>query len=202
LKKNILQVQPGWCRNPLKKKVIDWKGINSIEVKNRILFFDPSDMYKRISDKLDPFQRIGGPSIGLIFPNESGICACGCKKNLTGRKRRWATKHCSDFAYGVYSILAGIRDVIRFYLSFYHGSKCAQCKRTEQEIWNQDIEPLPREHHRKTIDVFSVDHKFPVMHGGASGWLSNYQLLCHECHVAKTKIDYMGMNPKKKPRNR
>lgn len=35
-----------------------------------------------------------------------------------------------------------------------------------------------------------VDHVVPVKLGGGACWLSNYQLLCHDCHVGKTNTDF------------
>jgi len=41
-----------------------------------------------------------------------------------------------------------------------------------------------------------VDHVIPISKGGESLGISNHQLLCYDCHKAKTKIDNSG--PRKK----
>lgn len=48
-----------------------------------------------------------------------------------------------------------------------------------------------------TVSPLKVDHIFPVKLGGGGGWLSNYQLLCHKCHVEKTNEDFGWKQPKK-----
>lgn len=35
-----------------------------------------------------------------------------------------------------------------------------------------------------------LDHIVPVKFGGGGCWLNNYQLLCHNCHVQKTNLDF------------
>lgn len=136
----------------------------------RVLFFDPAEIYSRL--KIEPFARHQLPEhIGmqLMFPKqEAKVCSCGCGKELTGRRTRWATDECAHFAVDVYRIIYGQPDVIKFYLKKYHGHKC-KCGRVRK---------------------MKVDHIVPVKHGGGGCWLSNYQFLCHACHVQKTNTDF------------
>jgi 5-methylcytosine-specific restriction endonuclease McrA len=72
------------------------------------------------------------------------------------------------FAADVYRIIYGQPDTIKLYLKKYHGYKC-KCGRVRK---------------------MKADHIIPVKHGGGGCWLSNYQFLCHACHVHKTNEDF------------
>jgi len=105
-----------------------------------------------------------------MFPDrKDGYCSCGCGAALVGRRRRWATNECTKFALGVWAIIDGQVGTFEYYVGKYNGKKCAGCRSRRQ---------------------LKVDHIVPVKHGGGGCWLSNFQLLCHACHVIKTNKDF------------
>ncbi|MDB5261873.1 MAG: endonuclease, partial [Adhaeribacter sp.] len=110
-----------------------------------------------------------------MFPDrQDGFCSCGCGSALTGRRRRWSSDDCTKFATTVWAIIDGQAGVFEYYVAKYQGRKCAGCGS------RRDLK---------------VDHVMPVKHGGGGCWLSNFQLLCHPCHVNKTKIDFGWQQP-------
>ena len=135
----------------------------------RVMFFSPEAIYERVNIK--PFSRIQAHlSFKDMFPDkQNGKCSCGCEALLTGRRRRWASEDCTRFACAVWAIIDGQAGVLEYYVRRYNGKKCAICGS------RQDLK---------------VDHIVPVKHGGGGCWLSNFQLLCHTCHVEKTNKDF------------
>lgn len=143
---------------------------------SRVLFFDPTEIYKRI--KIDPYKRSQSVFMDKLFPNKlNGKCRCGCEKELKGRRTSWATKECSKFAYSVWAIISGRTNVIKQFLMIYYGWQCKRC------LTSNDIK---------------MDHIVGVKHGGGGCWLSNFQLLCHTCHVDKTNKDFGRKQAKNK----
>jgi len=135
----------------------------------RVLFLNPTEIYRRIS--INPWQRV---QTHLTFPEmfpikADGSCACGCGALLGGRRRRWATSECTKFATTVFAIIDGQTKAISTFTKKYFGAKCRVCG---------------------TRKMLKADHVVPVKHGGGGCWLSNFQLLCHSCHVAKTNQDF------------
>ena len=135
----------------------------------RVMFFDPAPIYQRV--EINPIRRIQSH---LAFPDmfpdrQDGFCSCGCGDALVGRRRRWATDDCSKFATAVWAIIDGQAGVFEYYVAKYRGRKCAGCGS------------------RRNL---KTDHVVPVKHGGGGCWLSNFQLLCHPCHVTKTNKDF------------
>lgn len=152
----------------------------------RVMFFDPTEIYSRIHERLDPYERLQSVDIGRIFPkNEDKTCGCGCGEKLTGRRTRWATDDCSGFVGAVTRILCGHADVIRFYVDTYYGSGCANNCILDTEL-------------DKTIEL---DHIVGIKHGGGRSWLSNYTNLCKKCHREKTNKDFGWKTPKPKINN-
>ncbi|WP_218033540.1 HNH endonuclease [Adhaeribacter aerolatus] len=140
----------------------------------RVIFFDPQDIYTQV--KINAFRRIQSH---LAFPDmfpdrKDGLCSCGCGIALTGRRRRWATNDCTKFATAVWAIIDGQVGTYEYYLGKYQGRKCAVCRS------------------RRNL---KVDHIIPVKYGGGGCWLSNFQLLCHACHVEKTNADFGWKQP-------
>jgi len=162
----ILEVQPEWCRQPLptielRFEIADWQ--------KRVLFFDPTEAYKRLNAHINPFHRYISTSIGIIFPkNDNKTCGCGCGRKLVGRQTRWAAEECNRFAVDVHFIIAGHMQIIDKYLHIYYGFGCSECGRNSYEI----------------------DHQWPIKFGGGGGWLSNYKKLCTSCHRKKTNKDF------------
>lgn len=178
---DIFKIQPEWCRSPLPPKDIEhseWAIEKGYDVKwDRILSFDPAEVYKLIGDMIDPYQRVLSIPVGRMFPDIEGLCACGCGKALGKGRRRWASNVCSSFAWDVRSIICNTHQIPGFYISKYSdGSTCCDSK------------------NRSSIQL---DHIVGVKHGGGGCWLPNYQYLCHACHVKKTNQDF-GWNKKPK----
>ena len=137
--------------------------------KKRVLFFDPADVYKRI--EINTFKRIQTKlEMGKIFPKSNiDICACGCGQKLSFRRKRWATDDCARFATAVWEIIDGRQRPIASLLYHYYGKTCNSCF---------------------SKSALRLDHIVPVKHGGGGCWFSNYQFLCHACHVKKTNLDF------------
>ncbi|MGV3589309.1 MAG: HNH endonuclease [Adhaeribacter sp.] len=135
----------------------------------RVIFFDPQAIYKQV--QINPYQRIQAHLAFLdMFPDrKDGFCSCGCGAVLGGRRRRWATNDCTKFATAIWAIIDGQVGTFEYYVAKYQGRKCAVC-RTRRDL--------------------KVDHVIPVKYGGGGCWLSNFQMLCHNCHVAKTNKDF------------
>lgn len=135
----------------------------------RVMIFSPDVIYDKVN--INPFSRIQSHlSFKDMFPDkQNGKCSCGCEMPLTGRRRRWASDNCTRFACAVWAIIDGQAGVIEYYVRRYYGKKCAACSS------RQDLK---------------VDHIIPVKHGGGGCWLSNFQLLCHACHIEKTNKDF------------
>lgn len=174
----FLEVQPDNCRIPLKGKELPEYVKPHVK---RVMFFDPTEVYKRIADKLDPYKRHQNIKVHNTFPKkENGLCGCGCGKELTGRRTRWVTEECGLFAYYVNNIIKGDSDLVRRLILRYYfdGSEfCTECGVN----WEGKIQ---------------IDHTVAVMNGGGGCWLSNYNPLCSDCHKDKTKLDFKSKKTK------
>lgn len=122
--------------------------------------------FKRQQDKLNMKD---------LFPQkDKSLCACGCRKKLTGRKRRWYSIACSRKSYITFAIIQGNTQVIREQLYKRDKGKCAKCKR-HKSYWE-------------------ADHIIAVCNGGGGCGLENFQTLCSKCHKFKTKVDIKKKN--------
>lgn len=154
--------------------------INGIPHQLRVLKFDPSNVPNIFNFKTR--QRNHSISIERIFPlRDDGVCACGCGQKLPSRRKRWATDDCQNYAVAVRFIIAGSTSTIARYLRLYYGWNCFECGCQDK---GHDMG------HNGVVSWIKIDHIIPVKHGGGACWLSNYQLLCHDCHVSKTKKDF------------
>lgn len=119
---------------------------------------------------IDPFSR-KQPDFTMqeMFSDKKGECACGCGLKLTGRKKRWGSKKCSNNAYHLYSIIKGDTRAIRRGLKIRDKSICKHCN--------------------KKTEKWDADHIIPVYAGGGGCTLDNFQTLCRPCHVIKTRKD-------------
>jgi 5-methylcytosine-specific restriction endonuclease McrA len=134
----------------------------------RLIFFNPTEIYQRISHLINPYRRNQGKlTIEALFPkNDNGDCRCGCGQKA---KFSWADQNCKNFAYRVYSIIAYGTKEAKVLLHTYYGSKCCECNENDWE---------------------DIDHIIPVKHGGGGCWLGNFKPLCKPCHKTKTKKDF------------
>lgn len=119
----------------------------------------------------DPFKRYQKQlCIGDLFPDRvDKTCACGCGVQLTGRKRRWATKECEKKSFQYFSIKQGNITTIRMALYNIDRGACRMCG--------------------EITDNWHADHIIPVHKGGGFCEIGNFQTLCIDCHKEKTKID-------------
>lgn len=138
------------------------------DIKKRILFFDPKDVYERALPFIDPNKRIQTKlNTAILFPKRTDkLCRCGC--GLEGKKM-WASLECSQFAYSVYQIIAYGTSGAKNTLKYYYGDKCQICK---ENYWED------------------IDHIIPVKHGGGGCWINNFLPVCKKCHKEKTKKDF------------
>lgn len=172
-----------WEQLPIKKI----KGLLPHQI--RVLRYDPTNAPNQFTPQ--PFRRHQNISVRDLFPITDGkICGCGCGIKLTGRKTRWATEDCEAFAVAVRLIVYGASDTIARYMRKYYGWRCSGCG---CEDHGHDMG------HNGVISWIKVDHIIPVKNGGGACWLSNYQLLCHDCHVKKTCKDFKWKRTVKMP---
>jgi len=165
----VSSVQPELAINPIIVALPFKKTRIKTEWHKRVLFLDPSEIYNRQTIK--PYQRV---QTHLTFPEmfparADATCACGCGAEISGRRRRWASSDCTKFATTVWAIIDGQTGAISTFVKKYYGAKCSVCGSRKE---------------------LKADHIIPVKHGGGGCWLSNFQLLCHSCHVAKTNQDF------------
>lgn len=171
----LFNVQPESCRQKLDIRRV--KNFNTLsEGLKQLVLFDPISVYQRLekTKDLDPYRRQNSLSMVTMFPNtEAGFCACGCGKELSGRKTRWATKNCSKLPLNVHTIISGhsyTLDICRIIF----GTNCVDCG--AEESWTK-----PRH---------ELDHQIPVKFGGGGCWLNNYVFRCKSCHRDKTNKDF------------
>lgn len=169
---------------------------------HRVLTLDPAPFYQNIYNKntlFSHYKRWNFLCMDHLFPQiEKELCACGCGQKLSGRRTRWATDECQEFALQVYFTIQGKSVTIRRIVALLSGDKCFKCGITDNEyprrsfdpekeddfekreiLWNKEMKELSNKIH--------LDHIVPVHQGGGGCWLSNYQLLCERCHKIKTK---------------
>lgn len=139
------------------------------ELVNRLLYTNPG-IYQHLT--IHRYQRYQKKpfTIRSIFTHTPGECLCGCKKPITGKRRVWATDTCYKYAWLLYCIIKGRVEVIKTLIRIYQGDWCKGCG-VELKYAGE------------------LDHIVPVFKGGGGCWLSNYQLLCTECHKHKTKSE-------------
>lgn len=165
-----------WAKLPAKE-------VNCKPHMKRVFEYDPINAPTLFTPR--PFSRQQWVSTYDLFPEVKGICACGCGVELSGRRKRWATEDCSNFAVAVRFIIAGAGSTIQSYLRKYYGWNCFQCGCEDKGH---------KMGYNGSVSWIKVDHIIPVKLGGGACWLSNYQLLCHDCHVGKTNKDFNWKN--------
>lgn len=161
--------------------------IEPSESKRRVLLFDPTEIYHR-APLINRYKRSN--SIGmehLFLQSDLSKCACGCGEALTGRRTRWASDVCKNFAVTVFLVLRGDSDVIRRLMLHYLPHECVKCKCGDYSIStiNGDISGL------------HVEHIVSIKDGGGCCWLGNFQFMCHRCHAEKTRMEKLLRNKQK-----
>lgn len=101
-----------------------------------------------------------------LFPQVSGVCACGCNRELPPNRKKWFSDDCQKKAYIKFSIIKGDSKIIRQLLFQKHHGFCNNCG-VYDENWQ-------------------ADHIHPVHAGGGGCLLDNFQTLCTNCHIEKT----------------
>ena len=161
-----------WSKLPDKElECDDWE--------KRVLMFDPSNAPKLFDVR--PYHRQQPVSVYDLFPKNGNKCGCGCGKTLRGRQLRWASEECQNYAVSVRFIIAGQTPTIAKFLRIYYGWNCSKCG-CENKGHDMGYNGI--------VSWIKIDHIIPVKNGGGACWLSNYQLLCHDCHVGKTNKDF------------
>lgn len=170
---------------------------------HRILTVDPMPYFERAHTLPDfsHYKRYNTIFSETIFPPiGEKICACGCGKQLTGRRRRWATEQCRIFAFHVTQILSGRTEIIRLIMEQIYSGNCFSCGKSEKDFppktkWpernhytnQEEYDKACNRHMHELSAKIHLDHIIPVQKGGGCGWLSNYQFLCINCHKEKSK---------------
>ena len=166
---NLYEHQPEHCRKPLPLKEFP----DSLEpYLKRVLLVDPVDIYKRVYEKINPFNRYNWTiQFAELFPKPTdGKCACGCGNNLPVGKPMWFSKDCQMYAVCVWNVIGGRQEFVGYLFEKYFGNKlCFTCGEN---------------------DWVDIDHIHPVSKGGGGCWLSNFQGLCKKCHKEKTRSDF------------
>lgn len=125
--------------------------------------------------KLNKYKRYQkGLKMSSIYPvkyiNKKKVCACGCKRSLPKKARKWHSTQCRLKAVKLFKILKGDTKVIRKELLKRDSGICVNCKKRKR---------------------WQADHIIPVMKGGGACTIDNFQTLCVVCHKAKTRLDLM-----------
>ncbi len=111
-----------------------------------------------------------GLKLSALYPiRKDGLCACGCGRELEGRKKRWATGECQENAVITFLIVKGDTSLIRKKLFELEKGYCRECG-VHSNQW-------------------CADHIKPVFLGGSACGIDNFQTLCEDCHKVKTYID-------------
>lgn len=108
-----------------------------------------------------------GLKVSHIFVAAKGVCACGCKKPLTGRQKKWASRECNDKAYNTLAIVKGNNRAIRKALFRKEEGFCRHCGVFDSK--------------------WQADHIRPVQNNGGGYGIENFQTLCESCHNEKTR---------------
>jgi 5-methylcytosine-specific restriction endonuclease McrA len=122
-------------------------------------------MNRYIFDNKTRYQK--GLVLNSIYPPIKGFCACGCGISLKGRQTKWASRECNDRVYYEFAIIKGNTGVIRKALHAIDKGFCRQCG-----VYDSN---------------WQADHIYPVEFGGGACGLDNYQTLCQQCHLEKTR---------------
>lgn len=157
-----------------------------------VIMVEPSPIYQILYNHkfrferqtFSHYKRINTVEMSTIFPNEKGICACGCGEHLKGRSTRWFDKSHTDLALMIQCIIAGRSESIRPIISSIYGAECSVCGISSDDAYDKYYN---RDSFSLVSNFLELDHIIPVHQGGGGCWLGNYQLLCVGCHKEKSK---------------
>lgn len=110
-----------------------------------------------------------GLTLQDLFPKIEGLCACGCQRKVSGKKK-WFSKECQKKSLYHFYIVKGDVKVIRDLLFSKQEGFCQACG-VFDENWQ-------------------ADHIIPVFKGGGGCSLDNFQTLCLSCHKEKSRQLY------------
>lgn len=158
----------------------------------RLILFDPTRIYERCN-LFDHYKRNNYIGMDHLFLQpDLSICACGCGEALTGRRTRYASNDCKNFAVRVYLIFRGDSDLIKRTMFHYLPHQCVSCGCDDYLIEKKKIVTWGERTFENTSYSASglhVEHILAIKDGGGGCWLGNFQFMCHRCHGAKTATE-------------
>ena len=110
-------------------------------------------------------RKVLNRDVYSLMVSRNGLCRCGCG-NQTNSRGMFSENGCTDPFYRVAEMIANQGEGLRRFLTDLRGCKCEGCG--------------------KETRYLEVDHIIEVKNGGGICWIDNYQLLCEDCHKAKT----------------
>ena len=107
-----------------------------------------------------------GLTLNYLFPKIDSFCACGCGKQLSGKKSKWYSDACRTSSYIKFAIVKGDNRIIRQEVFKRDQGFCRNCGVLDKN--------------------WQADHIQEVYRGGAACSIDNLQTLCLDCHKEKT----------------
>jgi 5-methylcytosine-specific restriction endonuclease McrA len=97
-------------------------------------------------------------------------CGCGCGRITVRLKDHFVDQSCKDVVYRVSEMIANPgRRLTKFICEHVnHSTACQHCQQDQR------------------VSELELDHILEVNEGGGMCWLENFQVLCRQCHKAKT----------------
>jgi 5-methylcytosine-specific restriction endonuclease McrA len=133
---------------------------------------------------IDPYKR---KQVGLkvedVYPQKQGLCSY-CDAPLPPKRKRWCSKECATKADTEFWVIWGHTQIIRAELAKRDNGVCASCG-------YKDSYDGTKPYNAVVLGGWEADHIKEVRHGGGGCTLDNFQTLCYNCHVAKTKANYI-----------
>jgi len=97
-------------------------------------------------------------------------CGCGCGRVTSRASDQFATSDCKEVVYRVSEMIANPgRRLTKFICE--HVNDSTACQHCQQD---------------QRVSELELDHILEVNEGGGMCWLENFQVLCRQCHRAKT----------------
>ena len=141
---------------------INWKGLTDQQVLNVLNQIDRFSIAKFSFEKRRESQFV----VGDVYDNnlnENKLCQ-ECHKKLTGRQENWCSQECGD----------------KFFNRFWW-------QRIRYDVWERDEGKCKKcGEYFPSLNQIQIDHIIRIASGGLIFSMDNYQLLCYDCHQAKT----------------